>query len=338
MKMQNVFIVALTILLAAGVSLSQQPAPTSPGTETAPSTVVTVVLKLKYYPANELSSLLQNLSQGEPTVNVVADQHANQIILTAPEKRVKELLKVVQALDVDNAEAQQAQYLTYRVYMLELPSKDQNLKPFSIMLERSSQLPSAQVLEAAKDANVQINALAQRMEEDKWDIVIEGRAASNDALKQILAKIPDSQVKQLKWDDETFTAAIPAAQVSRLPASLQEHIHTFLGEGVQTVGYWFGGLSVPGEVEAPIGLWKILMKTQSGQGTDLVLEVRVSRESPFPFVPETQLLSNTVQGKAGRPVIIGYNRDSYGTRVMGAMVILLEPDTTAPAADEAKPK
>jgi hypothetical protein len=43
-----------------------------------------------------------------------------------------------------------------------------------------------------------------------------------------------------------------------------------------------------------------------------------------------------VQIKAGRPILIGYNRDAYGTRVMGAMVILLESD--APAATEAKPQ
>jgi hypothetical protein len=37
-------------------------------------------------------------------------------------------------------------------------------------------------------------------------------------------------------------------------------------------------------------------------------------------------LSNSVQGKIGKPIIVGYNRDSYGTRTMGAVVILPEAD------------
>jgi hypothetical protein len=252
---------------------------------------------------------------------------------------MKDILQVIAELDQANVNVQQTQYLTYRVYMLELPSKDQNLKPFSVLLERSSQLPAGQVLNAAKEANVQIGAFLQDnrwMEDDKWGLVIEGRAASNDALGQLLTKIPDSQVRELRWDDDTFTSAVPAAQVSALPGQLQEHIRKFLGAEVQAVGYWFGGLSVPGNVEAPIGLWKIEMKTQSEQGADLTLEVRVSRESHLRFVPGIQLLSNTIQAKVGRPVIIGYNRDSYGTRVMGAMVILLEADTLGTPAGEVK--
>jgi len=347
MKMQDLFVVGVAILLAAGVSLSQQSAglaaPAQPSQSgNAPSSsspqedLATRIIKLRYYPADELSSLLIALSQGEATI--IPDPHSNQLIMTASEKRTQELLRVVEALDVASMSVQETQYLTYRVYMLELPSKDQSLKPFTVLLERSSPLPAGQVLDAAKDANVQVATFLQNNEgmgDDKWGLVIEGRAASNDVLKQMLAKIPDSQVRELKWRDENFTSAIAVAQVSRLPVQLQEHIRKFLGDQVQTMGYWFGNLSVPGEIEAPIGPWSMVMKAQSEQRTSLVLEVRVARESQIPFVPQTQVLSNTVQAKAGRPIIIGYNRDAYGTRVMGAMVILLESD--APAASEAKP-
>jgi len=342
MKMQDLFIVSLAILLAAGVSFSQQPvqpaqAPQSvsgPSSNAPEGDTRTIIVKVKYYPINELGDLLRTLSQDE--VTTVADERSRSLILTASQKRIDQMLRLIQELDVPTMEAQQSQYLTCRVYMLESPVKGQNLKPFSLLLERPSQLRSGQVLDAAREANVQIVTLLQREEDDKWNLVIEGRAASNEAIQQILAKIPDAQIKELKWDDETFTAAIPAAQVSRLPAPLQEHIRKFLGEEVQTVGYWFGNTSVPGNLNAPIGPWRLEMKIQPGQGTDLTLEVRVSRESPIPFVNETQLFSNTVQSRAGRPIIVGYNRDSYGTRVMGAMVILLEADTTTPTTVEMK--
>jgi hypothetical protein len=39
-----------------------------------------------------------------------------------------------------------------------------------------------------------------------------------------------------------------------------------------------------------------------------------------------EILSNTIRAKIGKPVIIGYNRESYGTRKMGAMVIVPEED------------
>jgi hypothetical protein len=350
MKMQDLFVVSLAILLAAGVSLSQQSAglsaPVQPSQSVnAPSSsspqedLETRVIKLRYYPANELSRLLIALSQGEATI--IPDQHSNQLIMTASEKRAEELLRVVEALDVASMSVQETQYLMYRIYMLELPSQDQNLKPFSVLLERSSQLPPGQVLDAAKEANVQIATWLQDnqwMEDNKWGLVIEGRAASNDVLKQMLAKIPDSQVRELKWDDESFTSTIAAAQVSRLPAQLQEHIRKFLGDQVQTMGYGFGNLSVPGEFKAPIGPWSMEMKAQSEQGTGLILEVRVARESRIRFVPEAQLLSNTVQARVGRPIIIGYNRDAYGTRVMGAMVILLESDAPVTTVETKPPE
>ncbi|MBL7186156.1 MAG: hypothetical protein ISS70_07500 [Phycisphaerae bacterium] len=37
-------------------------------------------------------------------------------------------------------------------------------------------------------------------------------------------------------------------------------------------------------------------------------------------------MSNTIRAKIGKPIIIGYNRESYGTRKMGAMVIVPEAD------------
>ncbi len=332
MKIQALFVVALAILLATRVSLSQQTVqPTQSSkvgsSEPGQDELRTIVVSVKYYPVDELGSLLRAISDEE--VVAMSVQHSNRLILTGSQKRIDQMLHLIQELDVPREEAQQSQYLTCRVYMLELPSKDQNLKPFSLVLERPSQWQTEWLLDAAKDANVQISTLLQRTQDDKWELVIEGRAASSDALKPVLTKITDSQVRQLRWDDEAFTATVPAAQVSQLPSQLQDHLRKFLGDQVRTVGYWFGNLSVPGNFNAPIGPWRLDMKTQSEQGTDLVLEVRVTRESPIPFVNETQLLSNTIQGKAGKPILVGYNRESYGTRVMGAMVILLEPDTTA---------
>ena len=37
-------------------------------------------------------------------------------------------------------------------------------------------------------------------------------------------------------------------------------------------------------------------------------------------------MSNMIRAKIGQPIIIGYNRESYGTRKIGAMVIVPEAD------------
>ncbi len=37
-----------------------------------------------------------------------------------------------------------------------------------------------------------------------------------------------------------------------------------------------------------------------------------------------------IRAKIGKPIIIGYNRESYGTRKMGAMVIVMSTLETLP--------
>jgi len=60
------------------------------------------------------------------------------------------------------------------------------------------------------------------------------------------------------------------------------------------------------------------------------------QDALVPFIRPATILSNAVQGKIGKPIIIGYNRQAYGTRKMGALVVLPEAETPAPAAPEPK--
>ena len=117
---------------------------------------------------------------------------------------------------------------------------------------------------------------------------------------------------------------------------MRQHIRKFLGADVQTAGYWFGNLSAPGEVAAPIGLWRLQLETSLIQQAGLLLEIDVTQEPQYTLDSETTVLSNSVQAKVGKPIIIGYNRDSYGTRTTGAMVILLEADTAPPVDSQTK--
>jgi len=114
---------------------------------------------------------------------------------------------------------------------------------------------------------------------------------------------------------------------------MQEHIRKFLGDKMRTVGYWFGNSSVPGEIEAPIGPWilNLRLDTESDHMLELNVDVEVRREthrfdSRLGRERNDEILSNTIRAKIGKPIIIGYNRESYGTRKMGAMVIFPEVD------------
>jgi len=139
---------------------------------------------------------------------------------------------------------------------------------------------------------------------------------------------------ELKWDDdETFTSNIAAAQYTRLPEQMQKYIRKFLGDDIRTVGYWFGSSSIPGQVEAPIGPW--ILNLRFDIDSDRMLELNVEVEVPGEMhrfdkrlgrERNNEIFSNTIRAKIGKPIIIGYNRESYGTRKMGAMVIVPEAE------------
>ncbi len=336
MSKRILLMAGLGILLLQGVLLSQPPQPPAgPGVSEPPKAEGQQIVKtvtVEHYPVRDLANLLQGLSGGEGT-SILVDENMNRLIVRATKERMDEILRLVGELDVEAVAPPQNPPLLCRVYMLEMPPKDQGLKAFSLVLERSSPLPSAELLGALKDKELQIGGLYQEGQggrDENWQVAIQGRVVSQETIKRVVEKIPGSQVKELEWNDETFTSTVPAAQVNRLPSQLQEHLRKFLGDEIQTVGYWFGSLSSPGEVKAPIGPWMLELRAGSErrpeQAGGLVLEIEVNRESHIPFVPSTRILSNSVQGKIGKPIIVGYNRDSYGTRTMGAVVILPEAD------------
>jgi hypothetical protein len=132
-------------------------------------------------------------------------------------------------------------------------------------------------------------------------------------------------MKELRWDNETVVP--PAIQGATLPSELGQHIHRLLGPGTRTVGYWFGDLSVPGRARAPIGPWSFeLVVDRKTQDKDVELGISVTHLLPSGDMWE--ILGNTVRSNISKPVIIGYNRESHGTRTMGALVIVPQESPT----------
>jgi hypothetical protein len=299
--------------------------------------MVMKIFVLKYYPVDELGILIENIFSidGE---KIHADRSTNRLILQATKEQMTDIETLITELDVAASELESSQTLenlVYRVFMFEIPSENRNLKPFSMILQATEQVTSATLLNIAAKEKIQVSdyAIIDEHDSERVDILLQGMAPSNESIQNI-AELTGIQIKELKWDDEMFTGSIEAAHYSRLPAQIQKHIQKFLGENIVTVGYWFGSSSVPGEVEAPIGPWRLhlVLSPESDRTLELRVEVEVPEErSRFDRQlgreRSDEILSNTILAKIGKPVIVGYNRSSYGTRRMGAMVILPEVDT-----------
>jgi hypothetical protein len=326
---------------------STQPAQRSPrryaAKATPPSTLQTptevVIFKLKHAEAAELANLIGNIFR----VNVHVDGRTNCLVVSATKEQINSIANLIAQMDVGLSEAstpRDVQNLVYRVYMFELASGDEGMKPFSLILQVPPEASTMRLLDAARPSELQISGFCLSDERDrdgKAEILIQGKASSHVSLEEriVYDAFPDSRIKELKWDDaETFTNEIEAAQFWKLPVQLQKHIQKLLGDDIRTVGYWFGNSSVPGEVQAAIGPWTLNLQldTESDHMLELVVEVELPREihnfdTRLGRQQNDKILSNTIRAKIGKPIIIGYNRESYGTRKMGAMLILPEADT-----------
>ena len=264
------------------------------------------------------------------------DYRLNRVIVNVTQEQMESIESLIQAMDVGDSEASTSrdiQNFVYRIYMFEIASGDQGMKPFSMILRTTTHVSSQELLDAAADKDLQISEFLQSNDFTKpqVEILIQGKAASNESLTHMVEKFPDSHIIELKWDDdETFTNNIAAAQYTQLPVQMQKHIRKLLGDGIRTVGYWFGNLSVPGKVQAPIGPWTLTLQldTESDHMLELDIDVVMPQilRTRFGSSMSPEILSNTIRAKIGKPIIIGYNRKSYGTRKMGAMVIVPEAD------------
>lgn len=332
MRIQRQAIVVLMVLLMPNLLCSAQESRTERrrvGAQTAqpdaaPESAREIkIFALRYQEADGLARIIRALVPIHEASFAVDGVSQSLIVAAAPD-RLQKIERVIRDLDAPPADKAEAPQMIYRVYMLELPSEHENLKPFSLVLEGTSLMRATQLLAALQEADVRIGFLSQKPEDagwQRWELTIEGRAASNESIQRMLEKIPESQIKELRWEDEISPP--PIAQVAQLPDGLRKHLQQLLGPGARTVGYWFGNLSVPGTVQAPIGPWVFEMSAnKSTQDNEVELEIAVLRE--LQSGQTWQILGNSVRSHITKPVIIGYNRDHYGTRVMGAMVIVPE--------------
>jgi hypothetical protein len=282
------------------------------------------IYPLEYYPAEELAEVLDD-AMGEYLVFIAVAERSNALVVTAPPEYMPEIESAIRAMDVAPKETKTPQML-YRIYMLE-PPIEQDMQAFSLTVASSELVSATDARLMAKERGLQIGSIRQSgPENETWENHIQGRAPSKEAIWEFVDYFREAQVRELIWEDEGFMTGVPAAQVTALPARLQTSIRSLLGEKIQTVGYWFGSLSLPGEARAPIGLWSLDLNIETTGTDELKCDIEVHQERPDgQFMV---IIGNHIRAKVGKPIIIGYNRDRCGVRTMGALVIVPEEDKT----------
>ena len=319
MRVQALLIVSIGSLLVPGaLSGMEQPAASTE------EPVEMQIYSLRHYPAGELAEILED-TMGRYGVSIAVAERTNAIVVTAPPKRLPEIENALRLMDVAPDKAKTPQML-YRVYMVE-PPIDQDTKGFSLTVAGSELFSATEARMMAKECGLQVGSIRQSIPRNgMWEDQIQGRAPSKEAVWEYVSYYPEAQVRELVWEDEIFMGGVPAVQVAALPERLQTNLRSLLGENIQTVGYWFGSLSLPGEVRAPIGLWSFELHIETTGTDELECVIEVNQERPDGDF--TEILANHIRAKAGRPIIIGYNRDRCGARTMGALVIVAEEDKT----------
>jgi hypothetical protein len=353
MNVRTLSIISLAILSFSSISLAQQEAtnqpavvPAAPDQASTPSRVIggrrgggrgdvfgiarpspqdeTVnrVVVLRYAQANALARILASIS---PNVGIVPDDRTNQLILAGSSERIEQVIQLVQNLDMPHRPASPvSRSMMCRVYMVEVPPEESRLRPFSMTftLSRPELLARCGLTEFK---GVQIDAVKI---DDSNAVTISGRAASNTTLLDMVNEIPESSLRRLDWDphgQEDAPLALATTQAPPLGGPLAENVRSLLGGKTQTVGYWFGNISVPGTISVPIGPWRLIWNAAVDQENETRVSIGVDGE-PMPG-RSNRILENAIRTDLGKSIIIGYNRESGGSRITGAMVILLEPDT-----------
>ena len=218
--------------------------PVLPTPADANSLTVLKIFQLKYTMADRMARLIESVF----SIKVHQDPRMNRVIVNATQEQMESIESLIAATDVEAPEAstsQDIQNLVYRIYMFEIASVEEGMKPFSMILQVPPEMSTTQIFDSTARSDLQISGFCLSDERDrdgKAEILIQGKAASDMTLKRMVVDdIPESRIKELKWDDaETFTDKIEAAQFRQLPEQLQKHIEKLLGDDIRTVGYWFG--------------------------------------------------------------------------------------------------
>ncbi len=288
----------------------------------------TKIFFLECTQADDMQAIVSTISQ---KARIAVAESSNALLITAPPDELETIRAAICALDAPEiSKVKKSQPIMCRVYMIERLSTNQSWQSFSISLAVDDYASFNQIINNINTSRLYIKDFSQNnfLSGDKpyCSITIHGQALSSADVDQLTQMIPNSRIDKINWKDNSNPTSM--AQVAPLPDSLQKHIERFLGKDTEIAAYWFGNLSIPGEVQAPIGPWglELTMENLGAEGLiELnlgVTEVRVTDRGENII---WSVIHNSMQTKIGHPVIIGYTRDKDESPTTGALVVIPEP-------------
>ena len=326
MKCRLLLLMSLSVVLIQGLTPAQTPGEEDQyGKEIRDRQTLldrpleTKIFFLECTQADDMQAIISTISQ---EARIAVAESSNALLITAPPDELETMKAAIAALDAPERSKVKSQPIMCRVYMIEMPSINQGWKSFRINLTGKTPIASSQILKNIDSTQLHIKEYSQRqVSAEKWGFNIFGQAGSCEVVENLTKIIPDSTIDQLKWEDDTIPT--PIVRVSPLPDSLQKHIERFLGKGTGIAGYWFGNLSVPGRVAAPIGPWSLEFEMEP-LGTEGLMGINLSVEE-IRGDQTRGIIRNSMQTMIGHPVIIGYTRNKDGMPMTGALVVIPEP-------------
>ena len=163
--------------LYRGVPVARTPG--VPPTLPSKSPTEVKLFRLKYADAAKLAIMIENVF-GIP---VHPDERLNHIILNVRQEQMQSIKSLIEATDVPGPEAstpRDVQDFVYRIYMFEIASGDEGMKPFSMILQVPPEVSTTQIFDSTVRSDLQISGfcLSDELDRDgKAEILIQGRAA-----------------------------------------------------------------------------------------------------------------------------------------------------------------
>ena len=326
MKCRILLLISVPMLFIQGLSYAQESSnvPSQIGgfrhnDNTSEKDLETKIFFLEFTQAHEMLNILSTVSQ---KARIAVAESTNALLITAPSAELETMRAVIAALDVSKRSRIQSQPLMCRVYMIEHLSRSQSWKTFNLDLMIYDEISASQILDSFKVDQLQIERFTKNNSEGNTLFRFQGQAAPDvDIEKLAKTMIPECEIRSFNCNNKT--SLNPTVTFATLPESLQNHINRLLGKDTEIAGYWFGNLSVPGEIRAPIGPWTLEFE-MNPLGTDGLIGLDLSVEEVRGDEVWT-IIRNSMQTRIGHPVIIGYTREKDGISTTGALVVIPEP-------------
>jgi type II/III secretion system protein len=303
------------------------------------------VYELQYVNAQKLSEILSQIHPEHlgsiakvSRVKIICNHEANQLIISAP-KHIMEgsITKLIEQLDVPQHQQSSGghiQNLMYRIYMVELtPQKEMGIS-FNLSF-RSPRKLDVKLFEIAEEFDVQLEKVVQNdsiplnQQPVTFEVCIEGYVNTRKQLNSYIHQVGKIS-GQITITPEIYLVSDSDSKQDylesiELPKGVEAALRKLMNGDMHVAGYWFGNSSLPGQTIAPLGPWQLSLDSEPNSENGFRIGIEV-KEKSLKDREKGIILSNTIQGRIGKPIIVGYSRESKGNIRQGALVIVPEGD------------